>query len=238
MDAAPVAGTPTEERLADLLTEEAQRQLVASFRGELRQRAERMFTHAFHAALADGAADEILTSLRASFDTAAEAVATARDLIPTEAPAEQFLADAKPAAIAAWQQLDGHIATLEQIGRRIAATFGPRNGHFPLIEEYALGDGFRLHDAAICCTDGPNLESDSRAFRQPDRGHRTSPWFRTIPVKLHTVDSARDRYRQWASGEWQRLNAGPPTSYLDENGRMHQLPRPENPFATPELAKG
>ena len=95
----PVAGTPTEERLADLLTEAAQRQLVASFRGELRQRAERMFTHAFHAALADGAADEILTSL----DTAAEAVATARDLIPTEAPAEQFLADAKPAAIAAWQ---------------------------------------------------------------------------------------------------------------------------------------
>ena len=57
-------------------------------------------------------------------------------------------------------------------------------------------------------------------------------------MKLHTVDSARDRYRQWASGEWQRLNAGPPTSYLDENGRMHQLPRPENPFATPELAKG
>ena len=38
----PVAGTLTEERLADLLTEAAQRQLVASFRGELRQRAERI----------------------------------------------------------------------------------------------------------------------------------------------------------------------------------------------------
>jgi hypothetical protein len=135
---------------------------------------------------------------------------------------------AKPAAVTAWQGLDTHLATIDTIGR-IAAQFGPRTGNFPQIEEYALGDGFRLDARAIWCTDGPNLELDSAVFRRPDQGHRTSPWFR-LPVRLHTVDSARDRYREWASGQWERQHAGPVASVLDENGKIRELPRPKTPI--------
>jgi len=138
------------------------------------------------------------------------------------------LRTAKPAAVTAWQGLDTHLATIDTIGR-IAAQFGPRTGNFPQIEEYALGDGFRLDARAIWCTDGPNLELDSAVFRRPDQGHRTSPWFR-LPVRLHTVDSARDRYREWASGQWERQHAGPVASVLDENGKIRELPRPKTPI--------
>ena len=127
--------------------------------------------------------------------------------------------------------LDGHLAGLDRIGA-IGAAFGPRTGNFPLIDEYTLGDGFRLEDRALFCTNGPNLEADSAAFRRPGT-HRTSPWFR-LPVRLHTVDSARDRYRDRqrssGGGSWERQHAGPVASVLDANGQMHELPRPKNPY--------
>ena len=46
------------------------------------------FVAAFHTALKDGAADEILDSLRSSFDKAAQAFTQARTLIPADQPAE------------------------------------------------------------------------------------------------------------------------------------------------------
>ena len=199
----------------------------AAYAGDLKRRIQPMLVAAFHEALHDGAADEILTSLRPQFDTAASALEEARGLIPLEQSAERFLEDAKPAALTAWQTLEEHLAVIAAIGA-IAAALGPRLGKFPLIEEYTLGDGFRLDDRAIWCTDG-NLEADSRPFGRPDAGHRSSPWFRTA-LRLHSVDSARDRYRVWAAGEWERINAGPPTQWLGDDGQAHEQPRPANPY--------
>jgi hypothetical protein len=51
-----------------------------------------------------------------------------------------------------------------------------------------------------------------------------------LPLRLHSVDSAQARYNEWASGQWERLHAGPMASVIDENGQMHELPRPKNPF--------
>ena len=80
---AAVAGQLDEKRLAALITEAAQRQLVANYRQELRARSERMFVEQFHRSLLkNGRADAILDSLHPSFDTAAEAIAAARDVIP------------------------------------------------------------------------------------------------------------------------------------------------------------
>jgi len=80
---AAVAGQLDEKRLAALITEAAQRQLVANYREELRARSERMFVEQFHRSLLkNGRADAILDSLHPSFDTAAEAIAAARDVIP------------------------------------------------------------------------------------------------------------------------------------------------------------
>ena len=107
------------------------------------------FVAAFHTALKDGAADEILDSLRSSFDTAAEAISKARELIPADTPAEQFLRTTKPAAVTAWQGLDTHLATIDTIGR-IAAQFGPRTGDFPVINEYASATDSASRTARSC----------------------------------------------------------------------------------------
>ena len=89
-------GTLAADRITDLIAEAARAQSIATYTGELRQRTERLFVGAFYEALQDGAADEILDSLRPAFDTAAEAIAQARDLIPVETAAEAFLHSASP----------------------------------------------------------------------------------------------------------------------------------------------
>jgi hypothetical protein len=74
-----------------------------------------------------------------------------------------------------------------------------------------------LEGRAIFATDG-SLESDCAAFRRPDQGHRVSPWFR-LPLKLHSVESARASDNTWAASEWDRNHDGPPTYVLGETGR-------------------
>jgi len=128
---------------------------------------------------------------------------------------------AQPAALAVWQGLDEHLSVIDRIGL-VPAQFGPRNGNFPLIEEYTLGDGFRLEDRAISCADGPDLESDSRASRQPDRGHRTSPWFR-IPLRLNTVAEARERYRRWAEASSDATHPNRVVQHQKPNGSVGRV---------------
>ena len=229
-----MTSTLTAERLDELITEAARQQMRASYAGDLKRRIAPLLVAAVHQALDDGAADEILDSLRPSFDEHAEQISRARAMINPESSIEHVLASGTPELITAWQQLDGHLAVINAIAA-IASRFGPRNGHFPLITEYAGADNFRLEDRAIFCTDGPGLEADSAVFKRPDQGHRTSPWFK-VALRLHTVDSARDRYRAWAASEWERLHAGPVTSWLDEHGNLHEMPRPTNPYALPEPA--
>ena len=92
-----------------------------------------------------------------------------------------------------------------------------------------------LEDRAIFATDG-SLESDCAAFRRPDQGHRVTPWFR-LPLKLHSVESARASYNTWAASEWDRNHDGPPTYVLGENGQKRELARPKTPYATKTLVK-
>jgi len=92
-------------------------------------------------------------------------------VIPADAPAEQFLRTAQPAAISCWQQLDAHLGTVSSIGR-IATSFGPR-GDFAVFDEYALSEGFKVSDTAIFCTSGP-LEYDSAIFLRGTGIHRAS----------------------------------------------------------------
>lgn len=147
-------------------------------------------------------------------------------MIPADAPAEQFLRTAQPAAISCWQQLDAHLGTVSSIGR-IATSFGPR-GDFAVFDEYALSEGFKVSDTAIFCTSGP-LEYDSAIFLRGTGIHRASPWFK-VSLKLNAVAEARSRYHEWSANEWDLLNSGSPGSVVGEVGKMRELPRPKTPF--------
>ena len=217
-------GTLTAAVLGKLLPAAAAQQQQTAYRQELAARSENHLVGQWHREM-EHAADEILASLRPKFDEHAQAIAAARAVINPESAPEHILASAEPSVIRAWRQLDSHLRVVNTIAA-IASQFGPR-GNYPQISEYNLGDQ-HPEDRAIMCSDGPLL-ADSAVFRRPDQGHRTSPWFQ-VPLKLHSIASATDRYRQWTADEFDRVHSGPTESWIDEQGNAHQKPKPRNPF--------
>ena len=111
----------------------------------------------------------------------------------------------------------------------ITSQFGPRTGPFSLIREFSGGDGSVLEDRAIMATDGL-ITADSGLFRRPDVGHKSSPWFR-LPLRLHSIASAQQRYDTWAADEFDRINDRDLGGWIDQQtGEMHPHPRPVNPY--------
>jgi hypothetical protein len=222
-----LAGSLDRKTLAKLAPIAATADMVNGYLRELARNSEHTLLGEWHRQVKAGGADAILDSLRPNFDKHASAIAKARSLIDPQSSAEQILANGAPELVQAWQQLDEHIRAITQIAA-VASQFGPRTGNFPQITEYPLGQGGRLDDRAIMCTAG-SLVTDSGLFQRPDQGHRTSPWFRTT-LRLHTIAEARERYREWASAEWEEVNSGPRGGWIDSDGRMHEHPAPKNPF--------
>lgn len=226
-----VSGETDDARLEALLEKGAKQQGIDAFRGDAARRAESVLIQRLHVKFETGCADTLLDSLRGKFDKAAEQIALAHSLIPAEAPLEQFLATATPKAIKAWQELPASIATVDQIAG-LAAAFGWRqtNALFPMLVPYSLGDGTALDDRALWATDG-NPVADSAQFARPDRGGRESPWFRIAPLlRLHTLESARERVRAWSEIEWEAMNSGSRPLVLNAEGQYRELPRQANPY--------
>jgi hypothetical protein len=228
-------GTLTAEKLAKLAPVAASAASTAAYLRGLADNSAHVLLGEWHRQVKAGGADQILDSLRKRFDEESAAIAKARSLIDPQSSAEQILASGAPALVTAWQQLDGHLQVIIQIGA-VASQFGPRLGSFPQITEYAPGENFRLDDRAIMCTAGP-LVIDSALFGRPDQGHRTSPWARTT-LKLHSIAEAQQRYNDWAAEEFDKVHSGPRGGWIDQNGQVHQHPAPENPYRTTTLVKG
>ena len=215
------------EQIDAMIAEAASQQTVADYRADLGVRAERAIVARWHKALKDGCADQILTSLRKSFDTHAKAIGVARELIPRETELTQWLSTAKPEAVTVWQGLGGHIAALTAIGN-IASQFGCRpTARFPLIAEVP-GDNFRTDDRALfCCCGG--LVTDSAPFLAIDRGHRQSAWM-AVPLRLNSVAQAKERYRAWCEGEWDKVHYTRIVQYTNPaDGSVSELEL-KNPF--------
>jgi hypothetical protein len=226
--AAAVAGALTADRVAELVTEAANAQLHNNYLGELWQRSERLFVQTFHKALAAGACDELLASLRPQWDEHAAAIGEARAVgINAQSDPSHILESGQAGLAECWQQLPGHLAALNGIAM-IARQFGPRIGNFPMITEYANSDGHLLEDAAIWCSAG-DLVADSVAFRRPGT-HRQSPLF-AVQLRLNTLAEARGRYRVWAAAQWEQRHSGPRGGWVDDDGVHHEHPMPANPYA-------
>ena len=103
-------------------------------------------------------------------------------------------------------------------------------GERPVGFDVLCGDGsHRFLPFPTARLEGEHVEVDSSLLRKPGI-HRNSPWCQT-ELRLNTIGEAQDRYDHWAAIEFDRLHSGPQESWIDEHGKMHERPRPRNPFA-------
>jgi hypothetical protein len=221
---AALRGELDQRKLDKMLDAAAQQAAAANFRKELRQIAEPAVVQAFHQELKNnGGADLVLDSLRDQFTKHAQAIEVARDLIPRETDLSQWLADAKPQAVTAWQQLPGHLSVLDRIGR-IVASFGSRpSAHFPLFAETGYSDSRLVSDVALFCANGDSLAADSAPFlRLGPAAHRASPWF-AVPLRLNTVEQARARFEAWNATEWDKSHAQRVVQFTKPDGTLGEM---------------
>jgi hypothetical protein len=224
-----LAGTLDAKTLAKLAPAAASAAATRTYLAELARSSEHVLLGEWNRQLAAGGADQVLSSLRERFNRIAEEIAGARALISPDATAEMVIETGRPELVGAWQTLGGHVKAIARIAA-VACQFGPRIGNFPQIREFTQGEGSRLTDQAILCTDG-DLMADSALFGRPDPlGHRDSPWFRVGALRLHSIESAQERYNRWAADEFDRVHAGDPGGWIDESGRVHPHAKPVNPF--------
>ena len=176
---AAVAGTLTEKSLTDVITEAAHRELVASYAEELRARSERMFVEQFHRSLLkNGGVDAILDSLRPSFDKAAEAIAAAKDVvIPTEAPAEEFLRTAQPPALALFSSSTDISPRSTRLAQSLPSSVrGSDGSRWSPNTRTATDSGWKIGQSGAPTPTATASEADSAVFAPaPTRGIAPAP---------------------------------------------------------------
>lgn len=208
---------------------------VAEFRAGLQARVEPVLVRQFINALDEGgAADEVIDSLRPAFDTAATKLAECAELVNPNTDAETFLASASPEQIAAWRDVDEHVATLTKVSS-VVGNFGPHSNSFPLLEVPAnlTNVGF-INNIGTLCVDPQWDLGRACALFQKFGSHRNSPWFRGASMlRLNSIAEAREKIRAWAESSWDAMNINQGRGILDPDRGF--IPTPiRNPFAKAE----
>ena len=197
-------GTLSAKKLAELIDASAQSRAAETFRGDLARRAAGELVRRFGVELLNGAADEILDSLRPAFEQAAATIDEALQLVDLSQPYEEFVNSADPDQLAAYQRLRPAAATIDQIVS-LATRFGPRSLSWPLIVSPVEGG---IYDAFVPVEDralfvvppGGSIGSWSnmwRSYNPGGMGMRTSPWM-TGGLRLNSVSEAREHVRVFA----------------------------------------
>jgi hypothetical protein len=222
-----------QDRAAELITAAAQIEHDAEYRRGLQQRAQVLFVERFYTQLCEGAADEILDSLRPQFDASAEILHTATAVVDINANPAQLAETGRPAQLMAWRSIRPAVAQLDTISA-IARAFGPRNVNFGVLDQPPLIDLMDLVDEAVMCTDSEVVQA-GKVFRARRADIHTCPWLRITP-KLCTIAEAKERLRAWAEVEWDRLNAGRRTQRYTDSGELEDVVI-RNPFALAEAKR-
>lgn len=224
---AALDGSLDADKLAELLPAAALAAAVNEYAKGLGRNTEHVLLNAWHQKLDDGAADQILDSLRAGFDKHAAAIEKARSMIDPTSDPELILANADATLVAHWQGLQAHLDAVAKVAV-VAKAFGPRMGDYPRIQEYSLADGFRISDTGLMLGGGPDITKDSAPFLVPDGPHRASAFFK-VPLRLNSIAEAKSRYASFAADQWDRNNSGPVGGYL-VNGQVVPMVKQENPY--------
>lgn len=220
LDAA-VAGDLTETRLDEIVFDAALARVVAETRGEITRAAQGSIVLRAGKMLAEGAADEIVLSLRPQFDEAARTIERALELVDLSHDYETFFDHADMDKLDALHALKPACDEITRIVD-VAARFGRKSLSFPLIGTPQVGgsapveDLYGLADAALFSTDPEfgvsgllsvamaiaehnKAISSQRTVNPQDMGMRAKfgPFARGA-LRLNTVTEARDLLRAWA----------------------------------------
>ena len=202
--AAAVSGELTEAKLDDLTSVAAARQGVIDYRAQVRDRAEPMLAYRFADELADGAADEILDSLRERFNAAAEVITIGVTSIDLGQNLESFLDSALPEQLVAYQGLKPATDTVNEMIEFAGHYFGCRfreSDSYPVLRRpTARYAGWVSSEDVFTTPPGSALEAriDDRGFRPT--GLRFSTWLRAN-LRLNTIAEAQQLLDGWDAAQ-------------------------------------
>jgi hypothetical protein len=212
-----------------LLPAAATAAMVNTYRAELARQSEHTLLGQFHRELEAGAADDILDSMRERFDEHAEAIAKARSLIDPESSGRTH---------------PGQRGTRH--GRRLA---DPGRAHPRYRRDRQRGPTVRPKARQLRAD--PRIRQQRRipAARRGDhvlrwRQPRTRfspvqpprPRTPNQPVVQGAAETSFDRigpgprYNRWAADQWDAQHAGAQGGWVGQDGRVHENPRPTNPY--------
>lgn len=201
--AAAVSGELTEAKLGELVGIAAAEQAVVDYRAKVRDRAEPMLACRFADELADGAADDILDSLRERFDAAAEVITIGATSIDLDQDLESFLDSALPEQLVAYQSLKPATDTVAEIIDFAGRYFGCRftgEGYSVLRRPTSRYAGWVFNEDVF--TTAPesalNARIDDSGFRPS--GLRFSPWLRAN-LRLNTIAEAQQLLDDWDAAQ-------------------------------------
>jgi hypothetical protein len=232
---AAASGEVEADALRAMITESAQAQAGAEYFTRLQSNIALAAVRRVPAELCNGGADELIDSLRPNFDEAAAVIADALQEVDISWSPERLASEGTPKQLKAWRALPAALGVIEEIAQ-IVAQFGPR-GTFKVMDAPGGVDLFTLRDEALFTTTFDWVRaSDVIKSRRTVLDWRTSPWLR-LPLRLNTLDQAREQLRAYAEGAWDALESSRgERGRLTENGFVRD-PRRRNPFALSDNAE-
>ncbi|RIR12832.1 hypothetical protein [Mycobacteroides abscessus] len=224
-------GTLTADKADELLKAAAARQQVIQFRAELARASEPAIMARVGRMLVHGGADEIIDSLRPTFDEAVATMDECLKLVDLSADYATFVNEASsPDQLLAFQRLRGAAEVSGRILTFVSKTFGPRSLEFPVIADINGGEiGYEfsaIPDAALWTAD-PSLGVSG--FISEARGHHAyfdamysqhtikpqNMGMRAqfgehvrIGLRLNTTRQVRELLREWAEAVENPYKAG------------------------------
>lgn len=230
-------GQVTAKQLDATLAKAAAAENAKVFRDRLRQQSSGLVVKRFRAALEDGAADEILDSLRPIVAKNAAALAGAAALISEFETPDQLIRGGSPEAIQAWSTgLDGPTDALRRVAAVVVEILGPE-GSWSLIDypTHLFGVDFISYTGAGIFMTGDTVPlATASALLKRTGVHRDSPFVNlATQLTMNSLAYARERARAYAEACWAGMHGSAHEgrgTFDPDGGFIPDQPRP-NPYA-------
>jgi hypothetical protein len=231
VDAAASGKASTASQITKLIADAARAESEAAYAQRLRGSVEKHAMRRFALELRAGAAEAIITSLRPQFDATAQQIAELRESVDVGWSIERLISEGTPEQLAAWQQLPALVAKVDRFAALVAG-FGRQGDCAVLDEPEAQGVSHEIagvRDEALFVTSADVWQA-SDIIRARLADWRSSPWLR-IPLRLNSVDEARERLRRCCEAAWDAVETSRGIRGQMSPDGWKQDPRRANPFS-------